>query len=71
MDMVRRVAHFNDPRLEAQFEEIIRAANSFSGGTSSERPSNPKPFSTYFDTILGKPIWWNGTNWVDANGIVV
>ena len=22
----------------------------------------------YFDTDLGKPIWWNGTKWVDANG---
>ena len=22
----------------------------------------------YFDTELGKPIWWNGTKWVDANG---
>jgi len=22
------------------------------------------------DTTLGRPIWWNGTNWVDANGIV-
>ena len=22
----------------------------------------------YFDTDLGKPIWWNGESWVDANG---
>ena len=22
----------------------------------------------YFDTTLGKPIWWNGTDWVDASG---
>ena len=21
-----------------------------------------------FDTTLNKPIWWNGTNWVDSNG---
>lgn len=21
-----------------------------------------------FDTTLNKPVWWNGTNWVDANG---
>lgn len=25
----------------------------------------------YFDTTLNKPIWWNGTNWVDANGTTV
>lgn len=25
----------------------------------------------FFDTDLGKPIWWNGTKWVDANGNAV
>lgn len=25
----------------------------------------------YFDTTLNKPIWYNGINWVDANGNVV
>lgn len=25
----------------------------------------------YFDTTLNKPIWYNGTNWVDANGTTV
>ena len=25
----------------------------------------------YFDTTLGKPIWWNGTAWVDATGATV
>lgn len=24
-----------------------------------------------FDTTLNKPVWWNGTNWVDATGNVV
>ena len=24
-----------------------------------------------FDTTLGKPIWWNGTNWIDATGTIV
>jgi hypothetical protein len=24
-----------------------------------------------FDTTLNKPIWWNGTDWVDATGTVV
>ena len=26
---------------------------------------------SYFDTTLGRPIWWNGTNWVDATGTTV
>lgn len=25
----------------------------------------------YFDTTLNKPIWYNGTNWVDANGTTI
>jgi hypothetical protein len=26
---------------------------------------------SYFDTDLGKPIWWNGTAWVDSSGTSV
>jgi hypothetical protein len=25
----------------------------------------------WFDVTLGKPIWWNGTSWVDSTGTVV
>ena len=24
-----------------------------------------------FDVTLGKPIWWNGTNWIDSTGTSV
>ena len=24
-----------------------------------------------FDTTLGQPIWYDGTNWVDAQGVTV
>ena len=38
-------------------------------GTTAERPDNGiLPGFIYFDTTLGKPIWWNGKNWVDALG---
>lgn len=40
-------------------------------GTTSQRPTNVKIGSTYFDSSLNKPIWWNGTNWVDSSGEVV
>ena len=42
-------------------------------GTTSERPNldrNSEGF-IYFDTDLNKPIWWTGSNWVDANGTTV
>jgi len=34
-------------------------------------PSIAKVGSGIFDTSIGKPIWFNGTNWVDSNGIIV
>lgn len=41
-------------------------------GTSENRPDGntiniPSGFE-YFDTTIGKPIWWNGVNWIDVNG---
>lgn len=41
------------------------------GGPTSERPSAPVTFQSYFDTTLGKPIWYEGINWVDATGAIV
>lgn len=45
-------------------------------GATSERPTNVSSSSVfngtpYFDTDLKKPIWWNGTNWIDATGATV
>lgn len=41
-------------------------------GRAKERPENPRIGETFFDTSLsgssGKPIWWNGSEWVDARG---
>lgn len=38
-------------------------------------PSNNRPYAIegafVYDTTLKKPIWWNGTNWVDATGAAV
>jgi hypothetical protein len=44
-------------------------------GTTANRPVIPagslRIGISYFDTTLGKPIWWNGTVWVDATGATV
>lgn len=37
-------------------------------GESSERPLSPEIGQEYFDTEEGKPIWWEGSKWVDSNG---
>ena len=40
-------------------------------GTTVNRPTSPQNFEQYFDTTLGYPIVYNGTNWVDYSGNIV
>lgn len=44
-------------------------------GETVKRPTSPASLMwvgrTYFDTDLGLPIWWNGSDWIDAQGTVV
>ena len=40
-------------------------------GTTASRPSTSVVGAQYFDTDLTKPIWWDGTQWVDATGTAV
>lgn len=37
-------------------------------GATSARPTARPVGQQFFDTTLGKPVWWNGTAWVDATG---
>ena len=52
-------------------DELGRQKNEqYNASTTSNRPSltsNDAGFQ-YFDTDLGKPIYWTGSKWVDANG---
>ena len=41
------------------------------GGTTAQRPVKPPQFTEYFDTYLGKPVWYYGTLWKDASGATV
>lgn len=41
-------------------------------GTTSQRPDVDMYVNLqYFDTTIGKPIWWNGAVWKDAAGVTV
>lgn len=42
-------------------------------GASANRPTASVIGQQYFDTSLGngKPVWWNGTGFVDATGTYV
>jgi len=39
-------------------------------GSSLQRPIVTIVGVEFFDITLGKPIYWNGTDWVDASGQV-
>lgn len=39
--------------------------------TTATRPTNNWLGRTLFDASLAKPIWWTGSNWVDATGAIV
>lgn len=39
-------------------------------GVTANRPSGQTGLQ-WFDTTLGKPIWYNGTNWIDSTGTKV
>lgn len=66
---------FLDAELERdmwyELKDIKNGGNPY--GSTSERPSlisSDKGFM-FYDATLGKPIWWNGTRWIDANGSTV
>lgn len=42
-----------------------------SGETSARPSGNIKVGQAFFDTTLGLPIFWNGTNWLNGQGTVV
>jgi len=42
-----------------------------SGDTASRPTISLLVGQFYFDTTLGIPIWYDGTNWVDATGTTV
>jgi ABC-type antimicrobial peptide transport system permease subunit len=40
-------------------------------GATAQRTANPTAGLPFFDTTLGKIVWWNGSHWVDATGASV
>jgi hypothetical protein len=59
-----------------QIDNFTQAAAIPLSGTTAQRPLQsiqaPLPVGQYyFDTTIGRPIYWNGTNWINAAGTVV
>ena len=60
----------NDTNAYTDAEKTV-VAKVFQSGDTASRPASPVVGESYFDTDLGKPIWFDGTNWVDATGTTV
>jgi hypothetical protein len=49
---------------------VSTTTNPIDSGSTANRPSSSAITGQYyFDTTIGKPIWWNGTIWVLATGL--
>lgn len=64
------------PPVSAAWLNGVNAAAFPLSGTTSTRPvlTLDQKGVMYFDTTLaihGKPIWWNGVEWVDYSGAIV
>ena len=63
------VLNFNDSGAGMVIKPQILSGSSDNRATLYNSPLLNGTF--YFDTTLNKPIWWTGTNWVDATGATV
>lgn len=63
----------SQPEFFRRVRDLVNATvrRTSNNGPTSERPKNPSPGWTYFDTTLNRPIWFTGTNWINAAGTVV
>lgn len=57
--------------LDMNLNLLVSPRLVLNGGTTAGRPASPATFEEYYDTTIGKPIWYNGTNWKDATGATV
>jgi hypothetical protein len=53
-------------------DNFLVAISTPQNGATADRPTqNLQIGQFYFDTTLGYPVWYDGTDWVDAAGTVV
>ena len=54
-----------------QLDNFLSVISTPQNGATADRPTQSLQLGQfYFDTTLGIPIWYNGTDWVDATGTV-
>lgn len=61
--------NFGERSLNSPFgETFLDWSTGLKIHSGSARPGTPQVGTIFFDTSLGQPLWWNGTEWVDAMG---
>jgi len=56
----------------SQIDNFTQGITVPASGVTADRPTEKlKVGQYYFDTTVGLPIYWDGTNWIDAAGNVV
>lgn len=62
---------FEVENIEGIIAECVVGNGDISMLEEVEMPADPKPGDCVFNERLNKPMWFNGKNWVDANGSIV
>lgn len=61
-----------DKNITYRYTNGMWQMETFLSGATTNRPTESLfAGMSYFDNTVGGPIWWNGSNWVDANGTIV
>ena len=65
---LRSPTELNRRTSEFSIAVLARLDTLEASGATASRPTAVYVGQPYFDTTIGKPVWWNGTTWVDATG---
>ena len=57
--------------INLNVDRIVLSGTWFDSGITSNRPTNVLVGFQYFDTTVNKPIFWDGSKWIDATGATV
>lgn len=52
-------------------KDALEVLNTPLNGSTGGRPGSPSSGLMYFDTTLGIPVWYDGSNWVNCSGVSV
>lgn len=69
---VAKKATNGNPPTDEEYWQLIGGGVRYMHGETEDRPDeNLVIGQMFFDTTLGQPIWYDGTDWVDATGTSV